>query len=420
VTGDSHTVSPTATTTYVITAIGAEGAVRDEVKVRVEGDVEPLPDGSFGKQYEELIPSDATVESYDPERFSVITGVVKSQAELPLPGVSVMIHSQPEYGTAVTDSDGEYSIPVEGGGTLTLVFTGEDFLKAHRKVRVGWNEIAIAETVMIVTRDPEGSLIEFDGSVATHESTEVTDESGTRSSTMVIPSDTVAYALDPAGNRITLPKIMVRATEYTEEVSMPQELPPNSAFTYCADMTVDNVDRVEFEDNSPIINWVDNFLGFPIGEPVPVGYYDRDQGEWVPYKNGVVVRLLDDDGDDCIDGLDENDDWIADDVDGTGVIGDEVEGLPCDPIKYGHGLTFWRVEVPHFSPWDYNWPYGPPEDSIPPNPPEDSTVDDVLEFSLHDECGRPIALTLPTEVASCTRTFQSLALTSAFTTLAIA
>ena len=32
---------------------------------------------------------------------------------------------------------------------------------------------------------------------------------------------------------------------------------------------------------------------------------------------------------------------------------------------YAAGQTLWRVPMTHFSPWDCNWPYGPP----PPNPP---------------------------------------------------
>src|SRR3989304_5500587 len=31
------------------------------------------------------------------------------------------------------------------------------------------------------------------------------------------------------------------------------------------------------------------------------------------------------------------------------------------------GATFWRVAVTHFTPWDCNWPYGPPLDAAPPN-----------------------------------------------------
>jgi len=100
---------------------------------------------------------------------------------------------------------------------------------------------------------------------------------------------------------------------------------------------------------------------------VPVGYYDRDQGEWVPSDNGVVVKLLDADSDGNVDALDADGDNLPDDLNENGSFSDEVTGLE-DPTKYPPGSTFWRVAVKHFSPWDCNWPYGPPADAIDPNP----------------------------------------------------
>ena len=35
--------------------------------------------------------------------------------------------------------------------------------------------------------------------------------------------------------------------------------------------------------------------------------------------------------------------------------------------RYAVGQELWRVAVPHFSAWDYNWPFGPPWDAIAPN-----------------------------------------------------
>ena len=46
--------------------------------------VEPLPEGSFGKQYDDLIPRNATIKAYDPKRFSIITGLVKNKVEEPI------------------------------------------------------------------------------------------------------------------------------------------------------------------------------------------------------------------------------------------------------------------------------------------------------------------------------------------------
>ena len=58
---------------------------------------------------------------------------------------------------------------------------------------------------------------------------------------------------------------------------------------------MDGAEKVRFD--KPVITWVDNFLGFDVGEAVPVGYYDRHRGVWVPEDNGIVVRLLDTDTD---------------------------------------------------------------------------------------------------------------------------
>jgi RHS repeat-associated protein len=38
---------------------------------------------------------------------------------------------------------------------------------------------------------------------------------------------------------------------------------------------------------------------------------------------------------------------------------------------YPAGQELWRVPIPHFSPWDFNWPFGPGPDAVePPTPPE--------------------------------------------------
>ena len=110
------------------------------------------------------------------------------------------------------------------------------------------------------------------------------------------------------------------------------------------------------------------------GKIVPVGYYDRDRGVWVPSDNGVVVKLLDTDSDGIVDALDANGDDQPDDLNSNGSFSDEVKGLD-DSAKYPPDSTFWRVAVTHFTPWDCNWPYGPPADAIPPNPETIPTVD---------------------------------------------
>jgi RHS repeat-associated protein len=337
--------------------------------------VQPLPEGAYGKQYEDLVPSDATILAYDPKRFSLITGLVQDGLGNPLSGVTVGLHSQPQYGTARTDNTGRFSLPLDGGGTVTVTYNKADYLEVHRQVQIGWNTIANAETIVMIQQDPASTSISFDGqasTILTHRSTPFSDSFGTRSLTMVFSGDNRAWVKDASGNEQLVTNITVRATEYPTPESMPAVLPPTSAFTYCAELAVDGAISVRFE--KPLVVYVNNFLGFNVGEIVPVGYYDRDRAVWVPQDNGRVVRLLDTNADGIVDALDSVGDGLPHDLNNNGSYLDEVAGLQ-DPAKYPPNSTFWRVEKNHFTPWDYNWPYGFPPDAIPPNP-ESGPVDD--------------------------------------------
>lgn len=341
----------------------------------------PLPswEGSYAEQYEDLIPPDSTA-TYEPKRFSLITGRIQDQAGYPITGVSVTIHGHLEYGTASTDAAGQFTIPVNGGNQMIVVCRKAGLITAHRKVQVPWNNIATAKTVQMITRDTISTTVILDGNpetLFTHQGTQVRDESGTRSCTVVLTGDNVAYEIDEEGNVIgKLTSLTTRATEFTRPQAMPAGLPANSGYTYCAELSVDAVERVRFD--KPVVTWVDNFLGFDVGDVVPVGYYDRDRGEWVPSENGAVVRLLDTDADGIVDALDADGDGHSDDLNGDGSFGDEVGGLN-DPQRYPPGSTFWRVAVTHFTPWDYNWPYGLPPDAASPNPVGQPCADQQLE-----------------------------------------
>ncbi len=352
----SVVVAPDHSTTYTLTAASPGGVASARVRVLVTGDPAPQPAGSFGALYNSQVPADATVESYAPERFALATGEVRNPGGNPVGGVAVTILHHPEYGTAATDDSGTFALPVEGGTTLTLIYSGAGLLPVQRQVYVPVNDIAIAPTVHLLQQDVLATAVRLDGdpaTIITHRSSPITDGSGPRALTMVFQGDNRAFAVDENGSQIReLKSFTVRATEYPTSASMPAELPKTSAYTYCAELQIDGADRVRFD--KPVVTWVDNFLGFEVGAAVPVGYYDRDRGIWVPSRNGVVVTLLDSDGDGAVDGVDRDGDGQADDLNGNGNLHDEALGL-SDPQFYRPGATFWRVEVDHFSPWDFNW-----------------------------------------------------------------
>ncbi len=361
-------VFPKVTTTYTITATGALGSANAKVTVYVTATPTAQPQGTFGSQYKDIIPQDATVKEYAVKRFAIIRGEVKDKNNLPLSQVSVFIDGHPEYGTTKTDTSGQFSLPVDLNGTLNISFEKQGFIPSHRQIYVAPNDVAIVETLTLLSEDTKATEVALNGdakNIVVHQSTPVSDVSGTRSANVVITGDNKAYAVDEHGkDMFELSKLNVRATEFATPASMPAALPPTSAFTYCVELKADGVDRVRFKD--PVVVYVDNFLGFNVGEIVPVGYYDRDRGVWVASENGRVVKLLDTNGDTKVDALDSTGDGVADDLNKNGDYSDEVKGLN-DPAKYTPGKTFWRVSLTHFTPWDFNWPFWPEKSAIGPN-----------------------------------------------------
>ena len=91
----------------------------------------------------------------------------------------------------------------------------------------------------------------------------------------------------------------VRVTEYTQGDSglaaMPGQLPPNTAYTYAAEFSVDEAvedGATDVRFDKPVISYTDNFLDLPVGGAVPAGYYDREREEWVGSKNGLVIGIV--------------------------------------------------------------------------------------------------------------------------------
>ena len=377
-TSGSVTVSPEHTTIYTLTISGPFGAASAKAEVHVTAYTEPQPEGTFGETYNDEIPQDATVERYDEHRFALIRGAVVDVDSQPIEDILISIHGHPEYGTAMTDAQGQFTLPVEGGSMMTAVYQKQGVISSHRKVKVPWNNTVVADTVTMIAEDPASTTVTFDNDPSTviiHRSSAVTDDFGTRSTTVVFSGDNQAYLADENGNAVQeLDTIITRATEYPTEASMPAPLPLNSGFTFCADLSVDGAERVQFEN--PVVVWVENFIGFDVGTAAPVGYFDKDKGQWLPEKNGSVVQLLDVDSDGVVDALDASGDGQPNDLNADGDFADEVQGL-YDPAVYTPGSTYWRVEISHFSSWDINWPVGPPPGAEAPTTANDSSVDSI-------------------------------------------
>ena len=330
-----------------------------------------------------------TAATLDPAIVAVVRGKVVDTENGPLPGVEVRVHGRPELGATQTRADGAYDLVVNGGALLTLDFEKAGLLPAQRQVHVPWRDYVTVPDLALAALDTAMTEITVGAGAPAqmHRGSTGSDSEGTRTPLLLVPAGTSATVVMPDGSTTPMASLGVRATEYTlgamGPATMPGALPPTSGYTYAVEFSADEAiamgaARVEFDQ--PIIHYVENFLGFPVGGIVPVGFYDREKAAWVPSDNGLVVKIVSETG------------GLADlDLDGSGnpatpealaalgVTDAERQQLASE---YVPGQTLWRVPIPHFTPWDCNWPMGPPDGATPPNQPpveSDEPIDGQCE-----------------------------------------
>ncbi len=327
------------------------------------------------------------------KRVAVLRGKVALRDGNPLASVKISVLGHPELGQTLTRTDGMFDLAVNGGGQLTLRYEKDGLLAAQRNVIAPWRDYAWLPDVVMIGFDSAVTAIDLSATtLQVARGNPVTDSDGTRQATILIPTGTTATMVLPNGTTAPLTTLNVRATEYTVGASgpkaMPASLPPSSGYTYAAELSVDEAvaagaTEVKFSQALPV--YVENFLGFPVGGAVPTGYYDRQKGQWIASANGRVIKVL------------SITNSMADlDIDGTNVaataaaltaLGVTDQERTRLATLYAAGQTLWRVPITHFTPWDCNWPYGPPADAVPPPPPvqDKPPVDDPKQ-----ECGSVI------------------------------
>jgi len=313
----------------------------------------------------------------DPKRAAVLRGRVIDLAGTPLSAVTITIKDHPELGQTRTRGDGMFDLAVNGGGILTLTFGRDGYLPAQRQVDVPWQNWALLDDVALVVLDPVSTPVDLTAAVPIQvaRGSVVTDVDGARQATVLFAEGTQTELVSPDGTTQVITSLTVHATEYTVgpngPAAMPAELPPNSGYTYAVELTVEEAvtagaQSVNF--SQPVPFYVENFLGFPVGEFVPAGYYDRDKAAWIPSDDGRVIEVLSVDG----NGLAELD------VDGSGLPADAIElatlGITDAERQelgalYTPDTSLWRVPITHFTSWDCNWGYGPPDNAKSPNVP---------------------------------------------------
>ncbi|WP_375591828.1 carbohydrate-binding protein [Chitiniphilus eburneus] len=309
----------------------------------------------------------------EPRRAAVLRGSVTDRDGKPLPGVNIQILNHPEYGQTHSRADGLFDLAANGGGLLTVQYRKEGYLPAQRTVSTRWQDWTIAPSVALIRLDTQATTVNLADATTMQiaRGNPVTDADGARQATLLFPQGTTAQMILPDGTTQPLGTATVRATEYTVGANgpnaMPGELPPTSGYTYAVELSVDEAmaagaSSVQF--SQPVYSYTDNFLEFPTGSIVPAGYYDRAKAVWIPSDNGVVIEVLAVAG--GVASIDSDGDGSADDDTRLSAIGMTLAERTQLGQLYAAGKSLWRVPVRHFTPWDYNWPYGPPEGAEPP------------------------------------------------------
>lgn len=315
------------------------------------------------------VQTDVATGAIDERRAGVLRGRVLDFAGQPLSGVEVTVHRNAQLGRTFSREDGRFDIAVNGGGAVTLSFAKDGYLTAQRTREVPWRQFVTLEDLVLVALDSNVTEVNLSSpEITVARGGQVLDEDGSRRATMMFTPGTTATMKLADGSTQPLPSLHVRATEYTVgtngKLAMPAVLPPESGYTYCVELSADEAivagaTRVDF--SQPVQFYVENFLGFPVGTVVPTGYYDRALGAWLSSSNGRVVKILAVNG--GVASVDTTGDGVADDTVIPEAERRELGGM------YAAGVTLWRVPIQHFTPWDCNWPYGPPEDAVAPGTP---------------------------------------------------
>ena len=309
-------------------------------------------------------------------RAAILRGQVLDRSGAPVPGVVITVLDHAELGATKTRLDGFFDLVVNGGGSLTVEYQKSGLLPVQRRVDVPWADWVSAPDVVMIPRDPKVTSVTLPapakGGLA--RGSVVTDLDGKRQATLFFQPGTTAVMKLADGSTQPLTSLHVRATEYTVgprgPQAMPASLPPATAYTYAVDYSVDEAlaaGAVSVEFSQPVIQYVENFLGFPAGGKAPMGSYDPLVCGWEGSGDGRVITVVAVAG--GVAGVDITGDGVADSAAALTALGITPQELAQLGAIYSAGQQLWRVPVPHFSPWDTNWPgryYGKQGPKKPP------------------------------------------------------
>ena len=313
-----------------------------------------------------------TAGTIDRVRAAIVRGRVLDASQQPLAGTHIAILGHPEYGTTTSRNDGWFDMAVNGGGQIAVRYEAPGLLAAQRHQVVSQGSFAVyPDVVLIAPAAPMAVNMSQATAPVVIEQAMSHDASGDRHQVLLFPPGTKATLTLPDGTTQVLSTFHVRITEYTVGAAgpsaMPADLPPTSGYTYANEFSLDEAraaGAVDVQFDPPVVSYVENFLHFPVGTVVPSGFYDAVHDIWKGGDSGVILSVVSQT--DGVAAVDADGDGKADDTAALTKVGIGPDELGVLGKRYGPGQSVWRVLLTHFSVWDSNWGFGPPNDATNP------------------------------------------------------
>jgi RHS repeat-associated protein len=305
------------------------------------------------------IQTGVTPGTIDPIQVAVLRGKVLKRDLTPLPGVKITIPNHPEFGYTLSRLDGMFDMAVNGGGAVTVDYQKNGYLPIQRQLSTTWHDYSVADSVVMIQLDTAVTRIDFSEPVQAAKGSIMTDAAGSRRAVLLFSEGTKAEMRLPDSTKQNLDVLHVRATEYTVgptgRAAMPAVLPSKMRYTYCVELSADEAvaaNAISVTFDKPVHFFVDNFLNFPIGGIVPVGWYDRQNNMWVPSKNAYVMKVIGIQDSSAL--IDLNGDGLADNDFLHDSLNFSVNDFKSVAENYPTGSSFWSTEANHFTIYDCN------------------------------------------------------------------
>ncbi|SFW71095.1 Fibronectin type III domain-containing protein, partial [Paenibacillus sp. UNCCL117] len=141
------------------------------------------------------------------ERAGVLRGRVLDTAQAPVGGVRITVLDHPEWGQTLSRADGMFDLAVNGDGIWTLQYEKDGYLTVQRKKQATPGDYEHLEDVVLTAYASKVTQVQLENSteIQVAQGTPVTDEDGSRQSTVLFPAGTTATMKLPDGTEQPLP-----------------------------------------------------------------------------------------------------------------------------------------------------------------------------------------------------------------------